>query len=99
MPLMMCPNCQTEMKEISRQGVMIDMCAQCHGIWLDRGELNKLLEVSRQDLNEAYAPPPPSVPRQAPQAHYDEGRYTSSSESYYKHRKKSKLESIFDIFD
>lgn len=53
MPLLMCPNCQASMKEITREGVLFDMCPECHGVWLDRGELQKLLEASRQDL----APP------------------------------------------
>lgn len=95
MPLMLCPNCQTEMKEINRQGVLIDICAQCHGVWLDRGELNKLLEVSRQDMAEVYAAPRPSQPRVTQD--YDDRHHHPSQ--HYKHHKKSKLESLFDIFD
>lgn len=95
MPLMLCPNCQAEMKEVNRQGVLIDICTQCHGVWLDRGELNKLLEVSRQDMAEVYAAPS-SQPRVA--QNYDD-RYHSPHHTHPKHRKKSKLESLFDIFD
>lgn len=103
MPLLLCPNCQGGMKEINRQGVLIDICTQCQGVWLDRGELTKLLEINQQDIAESYAPQPPApprpaAPRPAPAQHYDD-RYHSSHHGHYKHRKKSKLESIFDIFD
>ncbi|MDX2156270.1 MAG: zf-TFIIB domain-containing protein [Hyphomicrobiaceae bacterium] len=37
-----CPVCRGEMREISRNGVLIDTCTQCRGVWLDRGELEKL---------------------------------------------------------
>jgi len=42
-----CPNCPDQTLVMSdRQGVEIDYCPQCRGIWLDRGELDKLLERS-----------------------------------------------------
>jgi len=43
MPLLICPNCQAGMQEVNRNGIMIDVCSQCRGVWLDRGELEKLL--------------------------------------------------------
>lgn len=36
------PVCQGTMKEVSKGGVLIDTCTQCRGVWLDRGELEKL---------------------------------------------------------
>lgn len=52
MPLLLCPNCQAGMQEVSRNNVMIDVCTQCRGVWLDRGELEKLLgEVRRVEDN------------------------------------------------
>jgi Zn-finger nucleic acid-binding protein len=39
-----CPTCQTELKMAERQGVEIDYCPQCRGVWLDRGELDKIIE-------------------------------------------------------
>lgn len=40
---MNCPVCDdVRMKEVEREGVMIDVCPNCKGIWLDRGELEKL---------------------------------------------------------
>jgi Zn-finger nucleic acid-binding protein len=41
---MTCPNCQETLTMSARQGVEIDFCPKCRGIWLDRGELDKLLE-------------------------------------------------------
>ncbi len=42
MSVLICPVCQGKMKEISKNGVLIDTCVQCRGVWLDRGELEKL---------------------------------------------------------
>jgi Zn-finger nucleic acid-binding protein len=87
MALLMCPNCRTGMKEIAREGVTIDMCPDCHGVWLDRGELQKLLDASRHEApTEREAAPRP----------YRDGEGRSSSD---RGRRKSRLESIFDIFD
>ncbi len=41
---MQCPACQTVLHLTERQGVEIDYCPQCRGVWLDRGELDKLIE-------------------------------------------------------
>jgi uncharacterized protein len=39
-----CPHCKQELKPTERQGIEIDYCPNCRGVWLDRGELDKLLE-------------------------------------------------------
>ena len=44
---MQCPNDGTTLQMTERQGVEIDYCPSCRGIWLDRGELDKILERSR----------------------------------------------------
>lgn len=41
-----CPVCNVELRLADRQGVEIDYCPQCRGIWLDRGELEKLIDRS-----------------------------------------------------
>ena len=41
---MQCPKCQTSLMISDRQGIEIDFCPQCRGVWLDRGELDKLIE-------------------------------------------------------
>ena len=42
-----CPVCNVFMNEVSRVGVLIDVCPECRGTWLDRGELDKILERLR----------------------------------------------------
>lgn len=41
---MKCPKCQTDLSISDRQGIEIDFCPQCRGVWLDRGELDKIVE-------------------------------------------------------
>ena len=43
---MHCPSCIVELNITERQGVEIDYCPQCRGVWLDRGELDKIIERS-----------------------------------------------------
>jgi len=46
---MQCPIDQTTLTLSERQGIEIDYCPQCRGVWLDRGELDKLIERSSRD--------------------------------------------------
>ena len=82
---MNCPSCKTvELKMTDRNGVEIDYCPNCRGIWLDRGELDKIIERSA-----AYQPNPTK-------SHYDDDdRYKGE----YKPKKKrgSFLEELFDF--
>ena len=41
---MQCPRCQVNLSISDRQGIEIDFCPQCRGVWLDRGELDKIVE-------------------------------------------------------
>ena len=41
---MQCPRCQVTLSISDRQGIEIDFCPQCRGVWLDRGELDKIIE-------------------------------------------------------
>lgn len=50
-----------------RSGVEIDYCPQCRGVWLDRGELDKILDRSAQANNAAPATPPAPAAAPAPQ--------------------------------
>ena len=45
---MKCPNCNVNLVMTERSGVEIDYCPECRGIWLDRGELDKIIERSSQ---------------------------------------------------
>lgn len=49
MPLFLCPNDNSQMQKISREGVDLDICPTCKGVWLDRGELDKLLVAEREE--------------------------------------------------
>ena len=110
MPLLMCPNDNAQMQTLDRNGVQFDMCPTCRGVWLDRGELEKLMEgaaataAAQAPAQPAYAPPPQqSAPHsgspwgQAPQQpqYREQPRYRDDDYRY----KKKKRDSIFDIFD
>ena len=51
---MRCPLDDTKLREVNRRGVEIDICPECKGVWLDRGELEKLLVVAEQEETAAY---------------------------------------------
>ena len=58
---MKCPTCpDTTLIVIERQGVEIDYCPACLGIWLDRGELDKLLDHAASDVATASSEPAPA---------------------------------------
>jgi Zn-finger nucleic acid-binding protein len=52
--MMKCPKCSVELVMSDRQGIEIDYCPQCRGVWLDRGELDKIIE--RSNAYETAAP-------------------------------------------
>ena len=52
---MLCPQCKINLVMADRQGVEIDYCPSCRGVWLDRGELDKIIE--RSAAYEARTPP------------------------------------------
>lgn len=106
MPLLMCPNDNAPMQTLDRYGVQFDMCPTCRGVWLDRGELEKLMESATDDgRTSAQAMPQQTAPQapwgqHRPQEPYrtrdDDHRRYKDDERYYK--KKKRLD-IFDIFD
>ncbi len=109
MPLLMCPNDNAPMQTLDRNGVQFDMCPTCRGVWLDRGELEKLMAAATEE-GRASAPVTPNPPQQpAPQSHSqpwggqgyrEDRRYKDDRhrDDDYRYRKK-KRDSIFDIFD
>ncbi|MFI7606827.1 zf-TFIIB domain-containing protein [Micromonospora sp. NPDC049366] len=52
-----CPKCHGEMRQYERSGVVIDQCGECRGIFLDRGELEKLFEAEANWNRQQTAPP------------------------------------------
>ena len=55
---MLCPIDQTELVISDRQGVEIDYCPKCRGVWLDRGELDKIIDRAAPPLPVSAAPTP-----------------------------------------
>ncbi|MFF8436942.1 TFIIB-type zinc ribbon-containing protein [Streptomyces bacillaris] len=65
--MMQCPKCHAQMHTYNRNGVQIEQCSGCRGIFLDYGELESLTRLEAQWAQQA--PPPPPAPQQPyPQA-------------------------------
>lgn len=102
---MQCPRCNVALAMSDRQGVEIDYCPQCRGVWLDRGELDKIIERSVREFGPATQPsyPPEPPPRPAPgytppYAHQDDRwAHQHHQHPHGRKRKKSFLEDIFDF--
>ncbi|MEK6839869.1 MAG: zf-TFIIB domain-containing protein [Nanoarchaeota archaeon] len=43
--LLLCPRCTIAMKKIKKHDVVLDVCAQCNGMWLDDQEIDKLMKI------------------------------------------------------
>jgi uncharacterized protein len=106
-----CPVCRAGFREVLREGILIDVCTQCRGVWLDRGELEKLLSLSRGSEEEAARPQAYEPPRQ-PQSYAqprpvyrddddDDNRRKHGQVEYdrYGNKKKKKGFDFGDIFD
>ncbi|GGM00741.1 hypothetical protein GCM10012279_17900 [Micromonospora yangpuensis] len=63
---LICPKCRGEMRQYERSGVVIDQCGECRGIFLDRGELEKLFEAEANWNRQQGGAPPPPRPAQQP---------------------------------
>lgn len=94
-----------ELRIAERNGVEIDYCAVCRGVWLDRGELDKIIERAGQQpmtgFNQPQQPPQyqPSAP--PPKKRYD---YDDDDDDYRKrdddyHKKKRKSSWLSELFD
>ena len=102
---MACPNDGATLVMSERSGIEIDYCPTCRGVWLDRGELDKIIERSAADSTtppqaapQAAPPPPPhqqpwGAPPPPPGGHYGHG-YDYRGKPYK--RRKSFLEELFD---
>ena len=94
---MICPHCNTAMQEITKTGVVIDLCPTCKGVWLDRGELEKVLSRAREVEREweETARPPERPRRDYDDDDYEDRRYAGEG----RYPKKRRWTEIFDIFD
>ncbi len=66
MPLLTCPNCNVSMTSLKRFDIEMDTCPQCRGVWLDRGELEKVLDYERANAPDAVGPAPGAYPPAGP---------------------------------
>ena len=85
---MKCPKCDSLLSEVTKAGVLIDVCPSCLGMWLERGELEKISarirDIERdQDDDERYRPE-------------SFGRYEHERHG---HPKKKRWSDLFEIFD
>lgn len=74
---MNCPVCDGKLREIEKHGVTVDICPGCKGVWLDRGELDKILEMAAaggpaEDRREAPPPPRQTDEPRRPARDYDD---------------------------
>ncbi|MEJ7832245.1 MAG: zf-TFIIB domain-containing protein [Nocardioides sp.] len=87
---MQCPTDGTTLTMSERSGIEIDYCPSCRGVWLDRGELDKILErsLTHQPALPQAAPPPQQYDR------HDDRR--GQQQPYRKKKKESWLSEIFE---
>ncbi|KRC61001.1 hypothetical protein ASE14_08605 [Agromyces sp. Root81] len=109
---MQCPSDGTVLVMSERSGIEIDYCPNCRGVWLDRGELDKIVErAAREFAAPAQAAPAPPAPPAQPQAPaygqpsyqqsydnrgYDRGYDNRGQGDYRKMKKESWLSELFD---
>lgn len=99
MPLMSSPIDGSPMHEVDRYGVKLDICPTSGGIWLDKGELEKIIMRIREEaLQDAVPPAAPGFERQTTESTQD---YLLNGREHRPKRKKreSLFESLMDIFD
>ena len=87
---MLCPNDKTPLVMSERQTIEIDYCPTCRGVWLDRGELDKIIERSNSVSVAQAAPERPRGIEGGPFGYSHQQGY------HNKKRKKSFLEELFD---
>ncbi len=104
---MQCPVDGTTLVITDRQGIEIDYCPKCRGVWLDRGELDKIIERAAQ--YEAQLRTAPAQPQTTYVDDDDDSReyypekpkrdYGDSNDRRYPRKRRSFLDDIFDVFD
>jgi uncharacterized protein len=96
--LMRCPVDNETLVMADRNGVEIDYCPKCRGVWLDRGELDKIIERGMGGTTPAAAPRPVSQPepQRTPDPH---GGYRRDDDDDYRYKKKRKESFLGELFD
>lgn len=96
---MICPRCQkSPLEERERDGVTIDVCRACRGLWLDRGELEKLIARATSDFDEYSSRSSGDVSR-GRRPHDDDAPDSSRRDPRDPRRKRRWYEALGDVFD
>jgi len=97
---MKCPIDQIELNMSDRQGIEIDYCPQCRGVWLDRGELDKIIERS-DNSSSAPSSSPVSRPSSYQEPHPSDRPSRDGYSDHYQrgHNKRKKENFLGDLFD
>lgn len=90
-----CPVCSVDLVMSDRQGVEVDYCPKCRGVWLDRSELDKIVERIAALTLDAVGPQQPAI-APAQRSDVKPARHSSHHGSHYGHRKKSWLHDLLD---
>lgn len=102
---MNCPRCPTSvLNERDRDGLVVDVCPSCRGVWLDRGELEKLIARATREYDELGSQRHDTPSRGVPHAdgryaRDDSDRHERDDSGRYPRRKRSWFDSLGDIFD
>ena len=92
-----CPVCKNvQLLMTDRQGIEIDYCPNCRGVWLDRGELDKIIDRSAPAATQPQQPPVQSAQQAQPSGY----GYPHQSHDQHKHYRKKKREGFLgELFD
>ena len=94
---MACPVDGTTLTMSERSGIEIDYCPTCRGVWLDRGELDKIIERNNAPAPQAQAAPAQAPSAPPPQAPWGQQQPYGGHYGHKPHkRRKSFLEELFD---
>ena len=96
---MKCPVDNVDLMMSERHGIEIDYCPTCRGVWLDRGELDKIIErAAAQEAPRQQAAPPPRYEERRPEPRYDSYRGRDFDDDDYK-RKRKRESFLGELFD
>jgi uncharacterized protein len=102
MTVLNCPVCAGAMREVARDGILIDTCTQCRGVWLDRGELEKIAAaVAAPPMQRGGFLPRGVVEGRPSRDDRQVRRYDDDDDDYPQQRsqKPSRTKSVLDFFD
>ncbi len=92
---LICPKCHGVMRHYERSGVTVDQCTECRGIFLDRGELERLVDAENAHYGGPQREPDPEYRREPEHREY-RGEHYGGRVQHGKRRKRSFLEDLFD---